>query len=220
MSELVSLYDVVFGLRTTKDVVAETDDGNFEGRYGTKYRVKPVDIAAVVCAIEDANWNFYCFDEFGRFGIAEGETKEDIKVSLANYHHVLLYYSPDDVPEYEEHLCDVDDSPEWHTFGWFSDEFPDFEACYENWKVKNGMQGKQAPSNKQPAVQNHIWRLMNKLLKHAIDDEDVYSEMLNANYGAGVTALHTHPSKSFRVNENEKKALKRHIELIMIQGKL
>lgn len=220
MSELVSLYDVVFGLRTTKDVVAETDDGNFEGRYGSKYRVKPVDIAAVVCAIEDANCNFYCFDEFGRFGIAEGETKEDIKVSLANYHHVLLYYSPDDVPEYEEHLCDVDDSPEWHTFGWLSDEFPDFEACYEKWKVENGMQGKQVPANKQPAGQSHIWRLMNKLLRHAIDDEDVYSKMLNANYGAGVKALYTHPSKSFRVTENEKKALKRHIKMIMTLGKL
>jgi hypothetical protein len=219
MSEFLSLYDVVFGVRDTKGVGVETDDGRFVSRHGIKYKVKSVDMAMAVCAIEDENCKSYCFDYFGRFGTAKAEAKEEVIASLVNYQRVLLLDNPNDVCEYEEYLSDADMTPAWHAFGWLSDEFPDFEACYENWKVKNGMEGKQAPANKQPAVQSHIWRLMNKLLRHAIGD-DVYSELLKENYGAGVKALHTHPSKSFRVTENEKKALKRHIEMIMTLGKL
>jgi hypothetical protein len=204
MSEFLSLYDVVFGVRDTKGVGVETDDGRFVSRHGIKYKVKSVDMAMAVCAIEDENCKSYCFDYFGRFGTAKAEAKEEVIASLVNYQRVLLLDNPNDVCEYEEYLSDADMTPAWHAFGWLSDEFPDFEACYENWKVKNGMEGKQAPANKQPAVQSHIWRLMNKLLRHAIGD-DVYSELLKENYGAGVKALHTHPSKSFRVTENEKK---------------
>jgi hypothetical protein len=219
MSEFLSLYDVVFGVRDTKGVGVETDDGRFVSRHGIKYKVKSVDMAMAVCAIEDENCKSYCFDYFGRFGTAKAEAKEEVIASLVNYQRVLLLDNPNDVCEYEEYLSDADMTPAWHAFGWPADELPDFEACYENWKVKNGMEGKQAPANKQPAVQSHIWRLMNKLLRHAIGD-DVYSELLKENYGAGVKALHTHPSKSFRVTENEKKALKRHIEMIMTLGKL
>ena len=72
MSELVSLYDVIFGTRAIKG----TEDGSLRVSYDLRNKEEPVDITRVVCAIEDENCKSYCFDKFGRFGIATGETKE------------------------------------------------------------------------------------------------------------------------------------------------
>ena len=217
MSEFVNLYDVVFGLRTTHDVVVETDDGKFEGRYGSKYRVKSVDIAMVVCAIEDENCKSYCFDEFGRFGIAKDETKENTIVLLASYCHVLLFDNPNDIPEYEEYLSDADKTPDWLAFGWLSDEFPDFEACYEKWKVKNGMQGKPTPSMELPPPQSHLWTLTGKLLKTVIGEE-AYKSAALGDYSKAVSALQNHKGNEFRYNESEKKALRRNLKKIVISA--
>ena len=175
MSEFVNLYDVVFGLRTTHDVVVETDDGKFEGRYGSKYRVKSVDIAMVVCAIEDENCKLYCFDDFGRFGIGNGEAKEEAIVLLARYRHVLLFDNPNDIAEHTDYLGDADMTPDWHAFGWPADELPDFEACYEKWKLENNPSGKE-PALRQarpdkPRSNNSIWSMAEGLMRMVIHQE-------------------------------------------------
>ena len=175
MSEFVNLYDVVFGVRATNDVGAEADDGKFVSRYGIKYRVKAVDIPMVVCAIQDENCKLYCFDDFGRFGIAKDETKEEAIVLLASYRHVLLFDNPNDIAEHIDYLSDADMTPDWHAFGWPADELPDFEACYEKWKLENNPSGKE-PTLRQtrpdkPRNNNSIWSMAEGLIRMVIHKE-------------------------------------------------
>ena len=175
MSEFLSLYDVVFGVRDTKGVGVETDDGRFVSRHGIKYKVKSVDMAMAVCAIEDENCKSYCFDYFGRFGTAKAEAKEEVIASLVNYQRVLLLDNPNDVCEYEEYLSDADMTPEWHAFGWPADELPDFEACYKKWKLENNPSGKEPNLNPahsgNPRSNNSIWRMTEGLIRMVIHQE-------------------------------------------------
>ena len=210
MSGFVSLYDVIFGTRAIKG----TEDGSLRVSYDLRNKEEPVDITRVVCAIEDENCKSYCFDKFGRFGIATGETKEKAKLFLASYHNILLSnIDPSVEVEYEESLSDVHDTSEWHYFGWMADELPDFEACHESWKVKNGMKGKTAPSMKKPAVQSHIWDLMNGLLKHVIG-ENPYKAVLRGDYKLAIGILKKYDLGS---DENKKRTLR--INLAEIVGK-
>ena len=215
MSGFVSLYDVIFGTRAIKG----TEDGSLRVSYDLRNKEEPVDITRVVCAIEDENCKSYCFDKFGRFGIATGETKEKAKLFLASYHNILLSnIDPSVEVEYEESLSDVHDTSEWHYFGWMADELPDFEACHESWKVKNGMKGKTAPSMKKPAVQSHIWDLMNGLLKHVIG-ENPYNSLKKpkAEYVEAVKALEKH---GFGGDESKKKNIRKNLKTIVDRGQL
>ena len=215
MSGFVSLYDVIFGTRAIKG----TEDGSLRVSYDLRNKEEPVDITRVVCAIEDENCKSYCFDKFGRFGIATGETKEKAKLFLASYHNILLSnIDPSEAVEYEESLSDVHDTSEWHYFGWMADELPDFEACHESWKVKNGMKGKTAPSMKKPAVQSHIWDLMNGLLKHVIG-ENPYNSLKKpkAEYVEAVKALEKH---GFGGDESKKKNIRKNLKTIVDRGQL
>jgi hypothetical protein len=211
MSELVSLYDVIFGTRAIKG----TEDGSLRVSYDLRNKEEPVDITRVACAVEDESVKSYCFDKFGRFGIATVETKEKAKLFLASYHNILLSnIDPSEAVEYEESLSDVHDTSEWHYFGWMADELPDFEACYENWKVENGMKGKTAPPMKTPAAQSHFWKLTGKLLKTVIG-EDAYNTVLKGDYTKAVSALQNHKNKEFRYSDNEKKALRENLKKIV-----
>ena len=215
MSGFVSLYDVIFGTRAIKG----TEDGSLRVSYDLRNKEEPVDITRVVCAIEDENCKSYCFDKFGRFGIATVETKEKAKLFLASYHNILLSnIDPSEAVEYEESLSDVHDTSEWHYFGWMADELPDFEACHESWKVKNGMKGKTAPSMKKPAVQSHIWDLMNGLLKHVIG-ENPYNSLKKpkAEYVEAVKALEKH---GFGGDESKKKNIRKNLKTIVDRGQL
>ena len=213
MSNFVSMYDVVFGTR----VIKGTEDGSLRMSHDLSDKEEPVDITRVACAIEDANCKSYCFDEFGRFGIAKDETKEKAKVRLSNYHNFLLSnIDPSEAVEYEESLSDVHDTSEWHYFGWLIDELPDFEACYDTWKAKNGMEGKQTPSMKQPAGQSHIWDLMKGLLKHAIG-EDAYKDVTKLDYKKARAALAKH---GFGGDESKKRNLRINLKTIVDRGQL
>ena len=222
MSNFISMYDVVFGTRSTKESDAETDAGKFESRFGSKDMAVPVDLTKVVCAIEDKSVNSYYFDDFGRFGLIkhddEGGAKARVKVLLSGYARASLLEEPRELDEYERSLADFDESPEWHTFGWMADEFPDFDACYENWKVENGMKGKTAPSMKKPAVQSHIWDLMNGLLRHAIG-ENAYNSLKKpkAEYVEAVKALEKH---GFGGDESKKKNIRKNLKTIVDRGQL
>ena len=215
MSGFVSLYDVIFGTRAIKG----TEDGSLRVSYDLRNKEEPVDITRVACAVEDESVKSYCFDKFGRFGIATGETKEKAKLFLASYHNILLSnIDPSEAVEYEESLSDVHDTSEWHYFGWMADELPDFEACHESWKVKNGMKGKTAPSMKKPAVQSHIWDLMNGLLKHVIG-ENPYNSLKKpkAEYVEAVKALEKH---GFGGDESKKKNIRKNLKTIVDRGQL
>tara|TARA_B110000908_G_C10128909_1_gene391250 strand:- start:138 stop:833 length:696 start_codon:yes stop_codon:yes gene_type:complete len=174
MSEFLSLYDVVFGVRDTKGVGVETDDERFLSRHGIKYKVKSVDMAMAVCAIEDENCKSYCFDYFGRFGRAKAEAKEDAIALLADYQRVLLIDNPNDVDEYEEYLSDVDMTPDWHAFGWPADELPDFEACYKKWKLKHNPSGEEPTlrikRQERPRKSNTVWGMVEGLIRMVITD--------------------------------------------------
>tara|TARA_B110000090_G_scaffold144046_1_gene158255 strand:+ start:69 stop:749 length:681 start_codon:yes stop_codon:yes gene_type:complete len=223
MSHFISMYDVVFGTRSTKESDVETDDGKFKSRYGSKDKAVPVDLTKVVCAIEDKSVNSYYFDDFGRFGLIkhddEGGAKARVKVLLSGYARASLLEEPRELDEYERSLADFDESPEWHTFGWMADEFPDFDACYENWKVENGMKGKTAPPMKTPAAQSHFWKLTGKLLKTVIG-EDAYNTVLKGDYTKAVSALQNHKNKEFRYSDNEKKALRENLKKIVTNAPL
>jgi hypothetical protein len=173
----------------------------------------------VACAVEDESVKSYCFDKFGRFGIATVETKEKAKLFLASYHNILLSnIDPSVEVEYEESLSDVHDTSEWHYFGWMADELPDFEACHESWKVKNGMKGKTAPSMNKPAVQSHIWDLMNGLLEHVIG-ENAYNSLKKPKpeYVEAVKALYKH---GFGGDESKKKNIRKNLKTIVDRGQL
>jgi hypothetical protein len=172
MSELVSLYDVIFGTRAIKG----TEDGSLRVSYDLRNKEEPVDITRVACAVEDESVKSYCFDKFGRFGIATVETKEKAKLFLASYHNILLSnIDPSEAVEYEESLSDVHDTSEWHYFGWMADELPDFEACYKKWKLENNPSGKEPNLNPahsgKPRSNNSIWRMAEGLIRMVIHQE-------------------------------------------------
>lgn len=215
MSDFVSVYDVVFGTRPPDVQEIKAGTGNLEMSISCRPDEQPVDIARVVCAIEDENCKSYSYDQFGRFGIAKKEAKDKVKAALASFHKVLPSRGPDEVFETDkEYLSDFNDAPDWHFFGWLLDDLPDFEACYDQWKASNGMEGKQAPSLKQPSPQSHFWRLTGKLLKTVIG-EDAYNSVLKEDCSKALSALQNHKNKEFRYSENEKKALRRNLKKIV-----
>lgn len=217
MSDFVSVYDVVFGTRPPDVQEIKAGTGNFEMSISCRPDEQPVDIARVVCAIEDENCKSYSYDQFGRFGIAKKEAKDKVKAALASFHKVLPSRDPDEVFETDkEYLSDFNDAPDWHFFGWLLDDLPDFEACYDQWKASNGMEGKQAPSIKKPAVQSHIWGLMNELLKHAIG-EDAYKDVSKLDYKKARAALAKY---GFGGDASQDKNLRINLKTIVDRGQL
>ena len=178
MSHFISMYDVVFGTRSTEESDTETDAGKLESRYGNKYRVDPVDLTKVVCAIEDESVNSYCFDDFGRFGLIkhddEGGAKARVKVLLSGYARASLLEEPRELDEYERSLADFDESPEWHTFGWMGDELPDFEECYQQWKSEHNPSGEEPTlrikRQEYPRKNNTVWGMAEGLIRMVITD--------------------------------------------------
>ena len=75
MSNFVSVHDVVFGNRPP-----ETSESNDNGSRKTTITVRPdeapVDIQLVASAVELDG--IFCFDDYGRFGLANDEQKDKI----------------------------------------------------------------------------------------------------------------------------------------------
>mgnify|MGYP000303582317 CR=1 FL=1 len=153
-------------------------------------------------------WFILChFDAFGRFAkLDQSEGVVTLVARLAVLGGFLGYSnSEEEIANYSKILFDFNVAPEWHTYGWMIGELPDFDACHEEWKAKHGVQGLSPPPlpqpNKVPSQQNHIWKLMNDLLKMTITEE-AYEQTLKGDFKLAISCLQ---DKGLRYSENEKK---------------
>ena len=209
MSNFVSVHDVVFGNRPSE--FSEIDESGRHFKVEVKPDVAPVDIRLVASAAELSG--IFCFDDYGRFGIANNEQKDKILDVLKMYGRLSAFSHTEELDRYETEISDQTKFSEWHMFGWLIGEIPDFEACYQQWKIKNGMEGKQAPSLQKPSTQNHVWQLMGKLLEVVIG-EDPYKAVLRGDYKLAIGILKKYDLGS---DENKKRTLR--INLVEIVGK-
>jgi hypothetical protein len=209
MSNFVSVHDVVFGNRPSE--FSEIDESGRHFKVEVKPDVTPVDIRLVASAVELDG--IFCFDDYGRFGIANNEQKDKILDVLKMYGRLSAFSHTEELDRYETEISDQTKFSEWHMFGWLIGEIPDFEACYQQWKIKNGMEGKQAPSLQKPSTQNHVWQLMGKLLEVVIG-EDPYKAVLRGDYKPAIRILKKYDLGS---DENKKRTLR--INLVEIVGK-
>jgi len=212
MSNFVSVHDVVFGNRPP-----ETSESNDNGNRKTTITVKPdeapVDIQLVASAIELDG--IFCFDDYGRFGLANDEQKDKILNVLKVYGRVSAFSHTEELDRYEAEISDQTKFSEWHMFGWLIGELPDFEACYQQWKINNEMDGKVSPSmlkvNQDPYPQNRIWKFMSLLLEDVIG-EVAYEQIKKGDYTSAISALQ---GKGMRWSVHEKQALRRHLKTIV-----
>ena len=159
----------------------------------------------------------YHYDDFGRFCVANDEAKEKIKEVLAKYYSEIPFAGdPDQLDDsYNSLLLPPADVLVWISIGWLEDDLPDFEACYQQWKAANGMDGVDAPpispDRQAPSSQSHLWKLMNQLLKLVVGDE-THQLIKKDDYKKAISTLE---SKGLRWAENEKKALRRHLKMIV-----
>jgi hypothetical protein len=182
MSDFVSMFDVVFGTRSMKQT--KGDIGNPEVHLECTNEVKPVAIKKMVCAIEDPNCKSYFFDEFGRFGKANDESKDRAKTILANDHYALAFNDPtQDVGDLDV-LYDFAESREWVSFGWMGDELPDFEECYQQWKSEHNPSGEEPTlrikRQECPRKSNTVWEIAEGLIR-AVITEHLTSEGKSTN---------------------------------------
>jgi hypothetical protein len=209
MSNFVSVHDVVFGNRPSE--FSEIDESGRHFKVEVKPDVTPVDIRLVASAVELDG--IFCFDDYGRFGIANNEQKDKILDVLRMYSRLSAFSHTEKLDRYETEISDQTKFSEWHMFGWLIGDIPDFEACYQQWKIKNGMEGKQAPSLQKPSTQNHVWQLMGKLLEVVIG-ENPYKAVLRGDYKLAIGILKKYDLGS---DENKKRTLR--INLAEIVGK-
>ena len=209
MSNFVSVHNVVFGNRPSE--FSEIDESGRHFKVEVKPDVTPVDIRLVASAVELDG--IFCFDDYGRFGLANDEQKDKILDVLKMYGRLSAFSHTEELDRYETEISDQTKFSEWHMFGWLIGEIPDFEACYQQWKIKNGMEGKQAPSLQKPSTQNHVWQLMGKLLEVVIG-EDPYKAVLRGDYKPAIRILKKYDLGS---DENKKRTLR--INLVEIVGK-
>ena len=208
MSKFISVHDMVFGCRG--GIWGGPDDDFLFKAFPDE---KPIAVTGVVCAIE--MWTTYHYDDFGRFCVADDEAKEKIKAALAEYESEKVLRDPDEVEEHYSHIRLLKDPKVWIGIGWLKDDLPDFEACYQQWKAANGMDGVDAPpispDRQAPSSQSHLWKLMNQLLKLVVGDE-THQLIKKDDYKKAISTLE---SKGLRWAENEKKALRRHLKMIV-----
>ena len=212
MSDFVSVHDVVFGNRPP-----ETSESNDNGSRKTSITVRPdeapVDIQLVASAVELDG--IFCFDDFGRFGLANDEQKDKILNVLKVYGRISAFSHTEELDRYEAEISDQTKFSEWHMFGWLIGELPDFEACYQQWKINNEMDGKVSPSmlkvNQDPYPQNRIWKFMSLLLEDVIG-EVAYEQIKKGDYTSAISALQ---GKGMRWSVHEKQALRRHLKTIV-----
>tara|TARA_B110000027_G_scaffold131031_1_gene154686 strand:- start:40 stop:687 length:648 start_codon:yes stop_codon:yes gene_type:complete len=212
MSDFVSVHDVVFGNRPP-----ETSESNDNGSRKTTITVRPdeapVDIQLVASTVELDG--IFCFDDFGRFGLANDEQKDKILNVLKVYGRVSAFSHTEELDRYEAEISDQTKFSEWHMFGWLIGELPNFEACYQQWKINNEMDGKVSPSmlkvNQDPYPQNRIWKFMSLLLEDVIG-EVAYEQIKKGDYTSAISALQ---GKGMRWSVHEKQALRRHLKTIV-----
>ena len=208
MSDFVSIYNVVFGTRPYKytDPIA-IGLLNIELRQDEPL----IDISKVVSAIEEEG--IFFFDDFGRFAkLDQSKGVTTLVAQLAVFGRYLGYSnSAKQMANYAQQMSDFNVAPEWHTYGWMIGELPDFDTCHQTWNTKHGVQGLSPPSlpqpNQLPSQQNHIWKLMNDLLKITITEE-AYEQTQKGNFKLAITCLQ---DKGLRWSDSEKKALRRHL---------
>ena len=212
MSNFVSVHDVVFGNRPP-----ETSESNNNGSRKTTITVRPdeapVDIQLVASAVELDG--IFCFDDYGRFGLANDEQKDKILNVLKVYGRISAFSHTEELDRYEAEISDQTKFSEWHMFGWLIGELPNFEACYQQWKINNEMDGKVSPSmlkvNQDPYPQNRIWKFMSLLLEDVIG-EVAYKQIKKDDYKPAISALQ---GKGMRWSVHEKQALRRHLKSIV-----
>ena len=212
MSDFVSVHDVVFGNRPP-----ETSESNDNGSRKTTITVRPdeapVDIQLVASTVELDG--IFCFDDYGRFGLANDEQKDKILNVLKVYGRVSAFSHTEELDRYEAEISDQTKFSEWHMFGWLIGELPNFEACYQQWKINNEMDGKVSPSmlkvNQDPYPQNRIWKFMSLLLEDVIG-EVAYEQIKKGDYTSAISALQ---GKGMRWSVHEKQALRRHLKTIV-----
>jgi hypothetical protein len=207
MSEFISVYHLILGTRPVDEPVVSF--GLLPSMYDIEQVASPISVELMASAIDMGD--IYHFDAFERFGKAEDEAKCRIKKTLAVFGEMLMTGSPDENRDFIYGLHDMNNVPDWHRFGWLDEDLPNFDASHEKWKSAHGMKGKQPPSFKQPAPQNHIWRLARGLLKTVIGD-DAYRAATKGHFSQAVSALQR---EGFRWNDSEKTALRRHIRAIV-----
>jgi len=211
MNDFVSVHDMVFGGR-----------GAISGGSADDFLLKflpdekPIEVTRVVCAIEI--WRTYHYDDFGRLGIANDEAKTKVKAVLAKYENEIPFCGDvDRLFDSHKNLLSLpqEEILDWISVGWLKDDLPDFEACYQQWKAANGMDGVDAPpmllDRQAPSSQSHLWKLMNQLLKLVVGDE-AHQLIKKDDYK---TAISTLENKGLRWAENEKKALRRNLKTIV-----
>ena len=170
MSNFVSVHDVVFGNRPSE--FSEIDESGRHFKVEVKPDVAPVDIRLVASAAELSG--IFCFDDYGRFGIANNEQKDKILDVLKMYGRLSAFSHTEELDRYETEISDQTKFSEWHMFGWLIGELPDFEACYQQWKSKHNTSGKE-PSLKakrleSPRKSNTIWVMVEGLVTSVISE--------------------------------------------------
>ena len=211
MSNFVSVHNVVFGNRPSE--FSEIDESGRHFKVEVKPDVTPVDIRLVASAVELDG--IFCFDDYGRFGLANDEQKDKILNVLKVYGRISAFSHTEELDRYEAEISDQTKFSEWHMFGWLIGELPNFEACYQQWKINNEMDGKVSPSmlkvNQDPYPQNRIWKFMSLLLEDVIG-EVAYEQIKKGDYTSAISALQ---GKGMRWSVHEKQALRRHLKTIV-----
>jgi hypothetical protein len=212
MSDFLSVYHLILGTRPAKK--DEDKVGGIDNKPDIREAASPMDIGLVASAIDEGD--IYHFDDFGRFGVADSEAKCKIKSALAAYGELLITGSPGEMGNFIHELHGLNNTLDWHRFGWMEEDLPEFQVCHEAWNNKNGMAGKNAPTLNEPAPQSHFWLLVGKLLKNLVGD-DAYEQIAINKCAPAISALE---SRGFRWTENEKKALRTHLSKIVTSSPL
>jgi hypothetical protein len=180
VSDFVSVHNVIFGNRPA--VFSEVEQNRRHIQVQVRADQEPVDIKMVASAAELDK--IFCFDDFGRFGLANDEQRDKVLGELKVYCRLCAYSNTDELDRYEDKISDPAEFSEWHMFGWLIGDLPDFEACYQQWKTERSTSGKEPILKRKrlddPRTSNTVWDMVKGLLT-AVINEHLTSESKTAN---------------------------------------
>lgn len=150
MSDFISVFDVVFGVRKCREDGAPR-------RPLPGWEIEPVGIDMVASTIESAG--VHCFDDYSRFCKANDDQEKAILDALACYGKFRDLKHPSEVQEYVAGISEPENVPEWHSFGWERDKLPDFKYCLSIWEKSNNGSDEVDPEF-QPRSNSRKWDLL------------------------------------------------------------
>ena len=171
MSDFVSLYQLLSGLRPSKDLYLS--DGRVI-RHRRLEQINAVSLKMIATSIDDETYskNLHYFDKYGRYSKSGQAQKDEVLIELSKYGRLFLDAYPNEfngcIPHHPQ------EAPEIHYSGWMVEELPDFEACYEKWQAEYNKTGKEPNLQRkkldEPRKSNTVWDIAEGLIRAVITE--------------------------------------------------